>query len=380
LDAARKGQALDARNDGPALLALTLMSSKVPQAEPIIRAYLDAPATDSRAQAEVRMSYARILLDAQRYSEASTQVQIITKAQPDFAQAWLIQGTLEQQDRKSDAAENSLKRFVQLTTQAGPNPDTSRGLAQAYLSLAQIAEQKKDFSQAEGWLAKIGNTQDMVSAQSLRAGMLAKQGKLQEGLKLVRDIPERNAADSRMKILVEVQLLRDNKQYKTAFDFLAEKTKSDPPDFDLLYDQAMLADKLGQPSEMERLLRQVMAGKPGFHHAYNALGYSLADRNVRLPEARQLILKALEFAPDDPFISDSLGWVEFRSGNTAEAIRILQNAYQARPDAEIGAHLGEVLWASGKRQQAMTIWREAKALNPDNETLLETLKRLRVKL
>ena len=101
---------------------------------------------------------------------------------------------------------------------------------------------------------------------------------------------------------------------------------------------------------------------------------------MRLPEAKALILKALENAPDDPFITDSLGWVEFRSGNLAEALRILEGAYKAKPDAEIAAHLGEVLWASGQRDQAMAIWREGAALNADNETLLETLKRLRVKL
>ena len=126
--------------------------------------------------------------------------------------------------------------------------------------------------------------------------------------------------------------------------------------------------------------RSASSGKPDYHHAYNALGYSLAERNVRLPEARALILKALESAPDDPFITDSLGWVEFRSGNLAEALRILQGAYKNKPDAEIAAHLGEVLWASGQRDQAMAIWRAGAALNADNETLLETLKRLRVKL
>jgi Flp pilus assembly protein TadD len=131
---------------------------------------------------------------------------------------------------------------------------------------------------------------------------------------------------------------------------------------------------------MERLLRRIIAEKPEYHHAYNALGYSFADRNIRLSEARQLILKALEFAPGDPFISDSLGWVEFRNGNKAEAVRILQLAYKARPDAEIAAHLGEVLWSMGQRDQAMSIWREGAQLNADNETLTGTLKRLRVKL
>lgn len=139
----------------------------------------------------------------------------------------------------------------------------------------------------------------------------------------------------------------------------------------------MIAEKLGKVDEMERLLRFVIATKPDHHHAYNALGYSLAERNTRLPEARQLVLKALELAPKDPFIMDSLGWVEFRSGNLEEARRLLQNAFDLKPDAEIAAHLGEVLWTIGKKSQALSIWKDAEKLNAKNETLVETVKRLR---
>ena len=377
LEAARKGHALDPKADGPAMLALSLMSPKTPLAEPIVRKYLEG-----KPQIDVRMGYARALLDAQRYAESAAQLQIVTTEKPDYSQAWLILGTLELQDKSAQAAEKSLTRYVDLVkaSPGAPSAENTRGLVQAYLSLAQIAEQRKDFAQAENWLKRIDNGSEMVSAQSRRATMLAKQGKLEEGRKLLRALPEKTPEDARMKVMAEVQLLRDNKQYKSAFDLLVEKTKTGPPDYDLLYDQAMLAEKIGQTVEMERLLRLVIAGKPEYQHAYNALGYSLAERNIRLPEAKALIQKALEIAPDDPFITDSLGWVEFRAGNIAEALRILQVAYKAKPDADIAAHLGEVLWFSGKREQALAIWREAVALNADNETLLETLKRLRVKL
>jgi Flp pilus assembly protein TadD len=140
----------------------------------------------------------------------------------------------------------------------------------------------------------------------------------------------------------------------------------------------MVAEKIGNIPEMERLLRLVISTKPDYYHAYNALGYSLADRNMRLPEARQLVLKALDLAPGDPFILDSLGWVEFRRGNLEEARRILQSAFQAKPDAEIAAHLGEVLWTMDRKSQALAVWKEGQKLNAQNETLLETLKRLGV--
>jgi Flp pilus assembly protein TadD len=202
---------------------------------------------------------------------------------------------------------------------------------------------------------------------------------MDEARKLIRSLPERTPADARMKTMAEVQLLRDNKQYKPAYDLLAQAAAKDPADPDLLYDQAMIAEKMGDFAGMEKLLRQVVAKKPDYHHAYNALGFSLAERNVRLPEARELIKKALEYAPGDPFITDSLGWVEFRAGNRAEALRILQGAYKDRPDAEIAAHLGEVLWSLGQRDQAQSIWREGLLLNAENDTLQETLKRLKVK-
>ena len=131
---------------------------------------------------------------------------------------------------------------------------------------------------------------------------------------------------------------------------------------------------------MERLLRLVIAAKPDDAQAYNALGYSLADRGLRLPEAKGLLLKAVQLAPNDPFIADSLGWVEFKLGNLDQAKMILITAFEAKPDAEIATHLGEVLWAQGLKTEAITVWQAARMINPNHPTLLETLKRLGVSL
>ena len=378
LDAARRGQALDAKADGPAMLALSMMNPKTPQAEAIVRKYIEGTPTP-----EFRMEYARLLLDAQRYNEAAQQLQLVTLDKPDYLPAWLVRGSLELQDGKLAAAEQSFSRYVDLALAkrgTAARADSSRGLNQAYLSLAQIAEQGKDFAKADGWLKRIDNPEDLQSAQFRRASILARQGKLEEARKLIRSQPEKSAQDARMKISAEVQLLRDSKQYRRAYEFLAEAVTHHPADFDLVYDMAMMAEKLGRLDEMERLLRQVMAGKPDYQHAYNALGFSLAERNTRLGEARQLILKALEYAPADPFITDSLAWVEYRAGNLAEALHLLQGAFKAKPDAEIAAHLGEVLWTLGRRDEALNVWKEGSQINADNETLLDTLKRLRVKL
>ena len=380
LEAVQKGQSADARAEGPALVALEIMNPKQPQAEEAVKKYLSA---NPNAIPEIRMGYARGLLDAQRYSEAGAQLQTVIKDKPGFAPAWLVLGSLQLQDNQLALAQTSLERYVALTlaaNQQSEDDEPNRGLAQAYLSLAQIAEKRKDFAGAEAWINKIENSTDMMQAQTRRASILASRGQLAEGRQLIRSLPERNPGDGRLKMLAEIGLLRDLKQYQLAYELLAQASAASPQDTDLLYDQAMMAEKLNQLPEMERLLRRVMAIKPDAYNAYNALGYSLADRNVRLPEAKQLIQKALEFVPNDPYIRDSLAWVEFRMGNNAEAAKIFADAFKTKPDAEIAAHYGEVLWAMGQRDKALGIWREGQLLNPENETLVETLKRLKVKL
>lgn len=378
LEAAHRAQAADPAAQGPALLGLALMEAKNPQAEAVVKKYLNA-----QSQPEVRMAYARALLGAQRYSEAALELKIMTGQNPDFAQAWLIQGVLAMQEGTPAEAERSLKKYVELM-QASKNDDkeaeADRGLVQAYLSLAQIAEQRKDFAAADDWLNRIDNEQDLLNAQIRRAAIMAHQGNLDKARELIRSLPERLPTDARLKVAAEIQLLRESKRYKDAYTLLNTAVANNPDDLEFIYDLAMVAEKLGRVDEMERLLRGVIAAKPDHQHAYNALGYSLADRNTRLPEAKQLILKALAFAPNDAFINDSLGWVEFRSGNLQVALQILQSAYKTRPDPEIAAHLGEVLWTMGRRDEATVIWKQGASINAENETLTETLQRLRVKL
>lgn len=374
VDAVRHAQAVNPQAEGPALLALEMIDPKQPEAEALFKQYLAG-----KPIPELRMAYARVLVDGQRYAEAAEQVKAVTAQRPDYPEAWLVQGTLQLQDNQDGAAEASLKRYLELAPAQKSDEQRRAGEAQAYLNLSRIAEKRRDYALANAWLDKIQDPQDLVAAQQRRASILARQGKLEDARKLIRALPERDPGDARLKMLAEVQLLRDAKQYKAAFGVLAKANAQEPFDPDLVYDQAMIAEKMGDVGEMERLLRVVIARKPDYPHAYNALGYSLAERNMRLPEAKELIQKALSFAPDDPFISDSLGWVEFRMGNRTEALRILDAAYKAKPDADIAAHLGEVLWSLGQRDRAQSVWKEGLLLNGDNDTLQETLKRLRVR-
>ena len=376
-EAAKRVQDLGKPVDGAALLALELMSQKLASGEPLMLQQLQAQSNPG-----IRMAYARWLLQAQRYDDAAHQLSAVIEQQPDYEAAWLIQGALQLQNQQYEEAQTSLQRYLTLVqgkTQAPAGEERDLSTVQAYLYLADIAVQRKDDAAAQAWLSHIENSQEIVGAQTRLAGILARQGRLDEARHLIQNLPGRDPDEVRNKLLTEAQLLRDAKQFRVAYELLRSASNDAVADPEVLYEEAMLAEKLGEMGDMERLLRAVIAAKPDYQHAYNALGYSLADRNERLPEAKALIQKALALAPGDPFISDSLGWVEFRLGNKAEAARILEAAYRARPDAEIAAHLGEVIWSLGQKEHAITFWKEGLRLDPDNETLRETIKRLKAK-
>jgi tetratricopeptide (TPR) repeat protein len=377
LEAVQRGHAANRFDESPVMMAIEMMEPSLPAAEALVRQYLSVP---SPTQADLHFAYARNLLNALRYPEALTQLQIVTRDKPDFAQGWLVLGSLQLQEKRAVPAEAAFKRYLSLAEKQPPSADRDRALAQAFLALAQIAEKRQAFAEAEAWLQRINSPDVLVQAQSRRAALLARQGQLQAGIALIRELPERRTDDARNKLFAEVALLKEFKQLPLAYERLGQAAAGAPQDMELIYEQAMTAEKLNLLADMERLLRRVIEIKPDYAAAYNALGYSLADRNLRLPEAKQLIQKALEFAPTDPFIRDSLGWVEFRLGNLQEAARILSDAYKDKPDPEIAAHLGEVLWSLQQRDRALAVWREGHMMNPDNETLQETLQRLRVKL
>lgn len=376
VDAVRRGMDKNPRAEEPALLALDLLDAKSAAAEELLKKHLAVSPHKG-----IRLAYVRKLLQIQRFADALTQSELLTVQHPDNAEVWLIRGSLEFQTNALEKAHSSLQTFLRLTPAGSPPsstpaPDTEPGMAQALLLLAQIAERQQKPDEASALLSRVVGEQYALRVQTRRASLLARQGKLEEARALIRALPEKSPDDAREKLAVETQLLRDAKAFEAAYVLLGRAIAKAPQDVELVYDQAMIAERLGKFEEMEQLLRRVIAIKPDYYHAYNALGYSLADRNKNLPEARQLLSKALEFAPNDPYILDSMAWLEFRSANYPEALRLLQVAYQARPDAEIAAHLGEVLWASGNPNHAKAIWNEGRKLSPDNEVLLQTIQRL----
>jgi len=373
LEAASQGQAAEPQSDGPALLALELMDNGTAQAEALVRAYMQ-----HQPRPELRMAYARMLLEQQRYPEARAQLQAVTRDQPDMPQAWLAQAALQVQDEQIDAAETSLIQLTRLAQQSTDAEARQALLTQAYLLQSQIAEKRGDFAAADQWLQRIDNAKEHTGAQIRRASLLARQGQLKEARALLQGLPADTTEAKRLNQRAEVQLLRDARAWREAYALQEKLVAAEPSDDDLLYELAMLADKIGKPDRMEQWLRKLIARSPDNQHALNALGYALADRGAQLDEAKQLIEKALALAPNDPYITDSMGWVEYRLGHLQAARTLLEKAYGLRPDVEIAAHLGEVLWMVGEQERARAIWKESARLNADNEVLRATMQRLGV--
>lgn len=355
----------------PAMLALELFSLGESQAEDLV-----LKALEKAGQQNLQLSYARVLIDNQRLNDALVQLRKLSQDMPAFSDVWLLLGAVQVEQSQDADAKASLLRFLDLEKEK----QEVRGLSQAYLMLSQIALKAKNNVEAESWLNKIDDPEQLTQAQVQRANLIASKGDINKARALIAQLPTNTPQAKRGRLQAEVKLLRDYKKYDDAYQVLLKASKEDPDDLDLRYEVAMMAEKLGRLDEMEKLFRSIIAAKPDFQHAYNALGFSLADRNLRLTEARELIVKALEFAPEDPFIVDSLGWVEFRMGNKLSALAILERAYNNRPDVEIAAHLGEVHWSLGQQDKARKIWREAMRIDQNNELLQLTLKRLKVKL
>ena len=326
--------------------------------------------------AETRLAYARLLIADGRFDGARAQFQALLQSDPKNADLVYSMALLSLQGKLPADARNYLQQYLQLIGQAGG----ARRAEPAYLYLAQIAEDDKQFPVALEWLRKIDNGEEYLTARVREAFVLSKMHRLDEARKLLRAVNVQTDEEKTQLVLAEAQLLRDAKRHDQSYKLLSQALAGSPDSVPLLYDTAMAAERLNQVGVMEKQLRRVIELKPDYAHAYNALGYSLADRNLRLPEALQLIEKAHQLAPEDAFILDSLGWVHFRMGDLKLAREYLERAYASRPDAEVAVHLAEVLWAGGDQDGARKLLREVRSKEPGNALLKSTVTRLRIGL
>jgi tetratricopeptide (TPR) repeat protein len=323
---------------------------------------------------EARFQYARLLASAGRADDARRTLEAALAEQPDNPTVLFTLAQLAWQNRQPEAATAYLTRILALP--AGVAGDH----AATYLLLAQIAEERRDLPQAIAWLERIVEGEQVRQALLRRAVLIARNGAPDAARALLRGVTAGSAREQTQLIATEAQVLREAGRPTDAFALLDQALASQPDNLDLLYDHAMAAERLDRLDTMEASLRRLIRARPDHAHAHNALGYSLADRGLRLEEAQALIERALQLAPDDPHILDSMGWVLYRRGQAERAVEYLRRAYTLSPDAEVAAHLGEVLWTLGRLDEARRLWAEAREREPDNRTLKDTLARLNVAL
>lgn len=324
----------------------------------------------------VRIALARMLIANEQRDEAIQTLEQLPPAEQDSPLALYTLAQLHYQKQSLDQASHYLTRYVGL-------PHTiPRDNGPAYLFLAEIAEQRPDIPAAIHWLAQIQSDQSPLYLEALarRAILSARQNKPETGLALLGTVHVKNPKEAQLLLVTRAQILREAHQYQEAFKLLDRAVKGPEDATDLLYDHALAAEKIKRLDILEKSLRTLIKRRPDNAHAYNALGYTLADNKTRLPEALKLIQKANELMPNNAHVLDSLGWAYFRLGKQAEALATLKKAHDLQPDVEIAAHYGEVLWSQGQKDAARQIWRAAQKRAPDNELLQQTLKRLKVSL
>ena len=363
LDEARQARNLRPEWDTAVSLEAFLLKKHDPQQGfDLLRQYLSGH-PDSQ---EIRLQYARALLEQKKYKEARDQFKYLADEDPDNPETAYAIALISLQMKDFEGAEENLKQSL---SKGRKDQNTVR------YYLGQLGEAKQNNDEAIENYQQVKGGEYQFAAQLRIAYLLNKSGRFDEAVQQLHQILPADNKQRVQLISAEAQILREVNRKTEAYLVFKHGLELLPNDPDLLYGTAMLADMLGKPDEFEELMRKLIKIQPDHAHAYNALGYGLMERNERIPEAMQLVEKALQLAPDDPAIMDSVGWGYYLSGKLDESVKMLRNAFASNPDPEIAAHLGEVLWMRGDKEEARKIWQESLKENPDNAKLQATVNK-----
>ncbi|HET7776163.1 MAG TPA: tetratricopeptide repeat protein [Azospira sp.] len=363
LESIHKAEELRPEWELPVLLEAQVVAADAPaRVIPLLERYLNRHPNAK----DVRLHLARAYVGEKRFGDASSEFRRLLRDFPDSVEVVYPVAILALQQNDLDMAETQLKHLLELDF-------GDQNVVNFYLG--QVMEARKQDEAAIAYYAQVGLGESFITARNRQAALLARGGRLEEARQVLQQAAEAHPSERATFVQAEAQLLRDAKRYPEALELLEQGLKKSPANPDLLYDSALVADRLDKVALVEERLRQVIALQPENAHAYNALGYTFAERNIRLEEARELVARALALLPDDAFIIDSMGWVLYRQGDMAGALIQLQKAYGLRQDPEIAAHLGEVLWGLGRQDEARRVLRDAARKDPDNEALAAAVKK-----
>lgn len=316
----------------------------------------------------IRQQYARILLEDGQLEKAREQFTALLKAHPEDPNLAFSIALINVEMEDFESAAVLFEQMIKM----GHRVDES------HYYLGTIAEKRGDIAAAMTHYGAVSVQAESLAAQARIAQLLVEN----EGFEAMRSYlggirTSRPDLDLQVTLL-EIEILTERDQFDHALIVATEALHEKPGDPTLLYSRAMIHDALGDLAQLEADLRKILADDAENAVALNALGYTLADRTDRYEEAFELIVKAHQLKPDDPAITDSLGWIHYRMGNYEEAIKHLRKAYQAFPDHEVAAHLGEVLWVTGQLPEARKVWQEALKKTPDSDLLRDAMERFKV--
>ena len=350
-----------------------LFSTSPDQAISFYRSFLN----DTPDANDARLNLARMLIKQSRFNEAKPELLKLSKLANSNPEILVVVGLLSLQSNEFSDAE---KYFLQALNSNIKNKDP------IYLYLGQIAEKNNNDAEAVNWYSKVQQPGEKASSQQAdhyldaklsMANVMSRTQGADAAIQMLDDLENLSDAQLAQVITAQANLLAQAKRFQESYELLGKAVANMPNSNELIYDYAMAAERVQQFTVLETQLRKLIKIKPDFAQAYNALGYSFAERNVKLEEANKLIAKALELSPNDHYIMDSMGWVQYRLGNLDKAFECLNKAYNLQNDAEIAAHLGEVLWKQGKQDEASKIWADTLKVSPDNDLLLKTIKRFK---
>ena len=315
---------------------------------------------------ELRLYYARALLSQKQFAASREEFMHLLKDSPDSPDLAFAVALISMQMGEYGRAEQELQQMLR---KGGKEENT------IHYYLAQLNEARQNDAAALEHYRQVKDGEYAYAARLREVALLDKMGKLDEARLVLHRAVARTDQQRAQLIMIDAQLLREDKKYEDSYQVLAHGLEQFPENPDMLYQAAMGADKLDKLELFEQLIRKLMKIAPDNAHAYNALGYSLLDRNMRIPEAMELVEKAYQLAPDDAAIIDSMGWGNYLLGNLDKSLEFLKRAFAADPDPEIAAHLGEVMWKRGDKAGARKIWLDSAKTNPDNEALKAVIKR-----
>ena len=315
---------------------------------------------------EVRLGYARLLIESDQRAHGREQLEKLLRDQPGNVDAHFNLGLLDIDDRKLDEAEAHFQIVAKTPERVGD----------AEYFLGRVAELRHQPKQALAHYEKVSNGQQGLDAAVRRAAMLAKLGRLDDARAILETLRDQFPPLADRFLMAEGEILLEAGAYDQALELYGDALKDTPDDTDLLYSRSLVYERMNRVGESEADLRKILDKAPDDARALNALGYTLLVHTDRLDEADKLVSKALLLTPDDPAVVDSMGWLRFRQGRPQDALPLLQKAYSQFPDSEVAAHLGEVLWAVGSKDQAHSLLTQAAKADPDNTQLRDTLKRL----